>query len=269
MVRMPVENEKRERLRTTFDDAAELYEAARPVYPVAVLDELVELAAIPKDGRVLEIGPGTGKATVALADRGFELTGVELGAQLAAIARQRLAAFPKAEIVVGDFEEWEPERAEFDAIVAFTAFHWIAPELRYTKTARLLRPGGALALVSSQHVLAGGAGDDFWLEVQEDYEAVVPHPDNAPPPAPEQVGDWREQIEVSGLYADVTIRRHLWTVDYTADEYIAVLGTYSDNLVLPEEQRAELFARIHARLAARGSVTKTHLSVLTVARRPR
>jgi SAM-dependent methyltransferase len=266
MVRMPLEKEKREHLRTTFDDAAELYEAARPVYPAAVLDDLVELAAIPKDGRVLEIGPGTGKATVALAERGFELTGIELGARLATIARQRLAAFPKAEIVVGDFEEWEPGRAEFDAIVSFTAFHWIAPELRYTKTARLLRPGGALALVSSQHVLAGGADDDFWLEVQEDYDAVVPHPDNAPPPVPEQVADWGEQIETSGLYEDAVVRRHLWTVDYTADEYVAVLGTYSDHLVLPEEQRAELFSRIHARVAARGTVTKTYLSTLTVAR---
>ena len=268
MVRMPVEDEKRERLRTTFDDAAELYDAARPVYPDAVLDELVELADLSEGGRLLEIGPGTGKATVALAERGFELTGVELGAQLAAVARKRLAAFPKAEIVIGDFEDWEPGHADFDAIVAFTAFHWIAPELRYAKTARLLRPGGALALVSSQHVLAGRADDDFWREVQEDYDAVVPHPDNAPPPAPENVADWREQIEASGLYADVSVRRHLWTVDYTADEYVAVLGTYSDHLVLPDEQRAELFSRIHTRIARRGSVTKTYLSILTVAHRP-
>jgi len=268
MVRVPLENEKRERLRTTFDSAAELYETARPVYPETVLDELVELAAIPTGGRLLEIGPGTGKATVALAERGFELTGVELGAQLAAVARRRLAGLPKAEIVVADFEEWEPSRADFDAIVAFTAFHWIAPELRYTKTARLLRPGGALALVSSQHVLAGGADDDFWLEAQEDYDAVMPSPDNAPPPAPENVGDWHEQIEESGLYENVTVRRHLWTVDYDADRYVAVLGTYSDHLALPEEQRAELFSRLHARVAARGTVTKTYLSILTVARVP-
>jgi SAM-dependent methyltransferase len=263
-----MENEKREHLRTTFDEAAELYEAARPVYPEALLDELVSLARIPAGGRLLEIGPGTGKATVALAGRGFELTGVELGAQLAAVARRRLASWPAAEIVVADFEQWEPPRTDFDAIVAFTAFHWIAPELRYTKTARLLRPGGALALVSSQHVRAGEADDDFWIEVQADYDAVVPHPDNAPPPAPDQVGDWREAIEASGLYDEVTLRRHLWTVEYTADEYVAVLGTYSDHLALPAAHRAALFSRIQARVAQRGSVTKTYLSILTVAHRP-
>jgi SAM-dependent methyltransferase len=264
-----MENKEREQLRATFNEAAELYDAARPVYPDAVLDELIELAGIPPCGRLLEIGPGTGKATVALAERGFAITGVELGAHLAAVARMQLASFPAAEIVVADFEQWEPERADFDAIVAFTAFHWIAPELRYTKTARLLRPGGALAVVSAQHVLAGGADDDFWLEVQEDYDAVVPHPDNGPPPAPENVGDWSEQIEASGLYENVTIRRHLWTVEYSPDEYIAVLGTYSNHLALPAAQRAELFSRIHARLARRGTIAKTYLSVLSVAHRPR
>ena len=255
----------RENLRATLDDIAELYEAARPVYPDAVLDDLVSLARIPPGGRILEIGPGTGKATVALAERGFEITGVELGAHLAAVARRRLSSFPSAQIVTADFEQWETPDAGFDTIVAFTAFHWIARELRYTKTARLLRPGGALALVSAQHVRAGGADDDFWVELQRHYDAVVPHPDNAPPPAPEEVGDWREQIESGGLDHEVVVRRYLWTVEYTADQYIAVLGTYSDNLLLPDAQRAELFSRIHAAIAQRGSVIKTHLSILHVA----
>jgi SAM-dependent methyltransferase len=268
MVRVPMENEEREQLRVTFNEAAELYETARPVYPDEVLDELVELARIPAGGRLLEIGPGTGKATVALAERGFAITGVELGAHLAAVARRKLASFPAVGIVVADFEQWEPERADFDAIVAFTAFHWIARDVRYAKTARLLRPGGALAVVSVQHVLAGGADDGFWLEVQEDYDAVVPHPDNSPPPAPDEVGDWREQVEASGVYENVAIRRHLWTVEYTADEYIAVLGTYSNHLALPAAQRAELFSRIHARVAQRGTIAKTYLSILTVAHRP-
>ena len=187
---------------------AELYDRARPLYPAAIFDDIVALGRVPGTGRVLEIGCGTGQATLSLAERGLDVVGLELGPELAALARRKLAAFPNARIVNEPFESWEPD-GEFDAVVSFTAFHWIAPELRYTKTARLLRPGGALALVSSQHVLAGGAGDDFWLEVQEDYDAVVPHPDNAPPPTPQQVGDWREQIETSGLYADVTVRRHL------------------------------------------------------------
>jgi ubiquinone/menaquinone biosynthesis C-methylase UbiE len=263
------EHRNRARLRGTFESVAETYDAARPSYPDALVDDLVELTRIPPGGRILEIGPGTGKASVALAARGLALVGVELGVQLATVARRNLASFPRAEIVVADFETWEPERAEFDAVTAFTAFHWIAPEVRYAKTARLLRSGGALAVAQTSHVVPVGS-DPFFAAVQEDYDAVVPREDNRPPPPPEEVGDLHEEIEATGLFAEVAVRRHLWEVEYTADEYIAVLGTYSDNLALPPEQRDELFARIRNRIRAtpRGSVTKTYLATLNVARKP-
>jgi len=132
--------------------------------------------------------------------------------------------------------------------------------------ARLLRKGGALAVVETKHVLPAAA-DPFWTEVQADYDAVVPHPDNRPPPAPEEIGDLRPEIEATGLYRDVEVRRRLWQVEYGADDYIAVLGTYSANLALPAPQREALFARVHARIAAKGHVTKTYLAVLNVARK--
>lgn len=252
------EEPDRERRRTTFDRIAERYEAARPTYPDALLNDLVELAGIPAGGRVLEIGPGPGKATVALAERGFELTGVELGAELAAIARRRLAAFPGAEIVVADYEHWEPEQGDFDAVVAFTSFHWIAPEVRYTKTARLLRPGGALAVVQPQHVLLPGVDVSFW-------DSVFAGGDWRPP-APDEVGDLREEIEASGLFSDVTVRTHLWDVEYTADGYVAMLDTHSPVLALPEEQRHEIYSRLRALITEHGGVTKTYAGVLNVAR---
>ena len=262
------EQRDREQLRTTFESVAERYDAARPTYPQALFDDLAELAAIPKGGHILEIGPGTGKASVALAARGYELVGVELGPQLAEVARRNLAPFAQAQIVVGDFEEWEPFEPDerFDAVVAFTALHWIAPDVRYAKPARLLRSGGALAVIETKHVLPADA-DPFWTDVQADFDAIVPHPENRPPLAPEDVGDLREEIEASGLYRDVEVRRHFWDVEYGPDEYVAVLGTYSVNLALPAAQRDELFARIHARIARQGCVRKTYLATLNVARK--
>jgi SAM-dependent methyltransferase len=258
------EHRDRERLRETFGSVAELYDRARPEYPAAVFDDLAELAELEPGSRVLEIGPGTGKATVELARRGYAVTGVELSADLAEIARRNA---PAAEIEVGDFETWEPREAGFDAIVAFNAIHWIAPELRYAKPARLARPGGTLGVAGAPHVFLP-EDDPFWAEVQEDYDAVVPHPDNRPPPAPEEVEGWAEDWRASGFFAWVEERRHLVAIPYTADEYVALLGTFSDNLALPREQRQELFRRIHARIAARpaGSVTKHQLVVLTAGR---
>jgi SAM-dependent methyltransferase len=268
MVRVPEQDDERESRRATFDRVAEQYDAARPTYPDALLHDLVELARIPSGGRILEIGPGTGKASVALAERGFELVGVELGEELAAVARRRLAGFPAARVVVADFEQWEPEHAELDAIVAFTSFHWIAPELRYTKSARLLRRGGALAVVDPEHVLLPGADGELWVAMEAIFTDVAPHPENGLPPAPDDVGDLREEIEASGLFDEVIVRRHLWNINYTADEFVALLGTYSRMLLLPESQRDELCSRIHALVTEHGGVvTQTNLGVLNVARR--
>ena len=268
-MRTVCERKDRVQLRETFESVAESYDAARPSYPDALVDDLVALARIPPGGRVLEIGPGTGKASVALAARGLALVGVELGERLAAVARRNLAGFPRAEIVVADFETWEPEQAEFDAVTAFTALHWIAPEVRYSKSARLLRSGGALAVVQTVHVMPPG-GDPFFAEVWEDYDAVAPGENHGPPPALEDVADLGDEIEATGLFAEGAVRRRLWQVEQTPDDYIAVLGTYSNNLALSPEQRDELFARIRARIRSgpRGSVTQTFLLTLNVARKP-
>jgi SAM-dependent methyltransferase len=254
------EHHDRERLRQTFGSVAEQYDRARPAYPAAVFDDLAELAQLEPGSRVLEVGPGTGKATAELERRGYVVTGIELSPELAEIARRNA---PAAEIAVGDFETWEPPEANFDAVVAFTAFHWIAPALRYAKPARLLRPGGALAVVHTHHVRND---DPFWFSSQEDYDAVVPHPDNAPPPLPEEVASW---VLDEALFRDIVRRRYPVETVYSPDEYIALIETYSDNIALPEAQREELFRRLRTRIEAQGTVRKLVLYELTVGYRPR
>jgi SAM-dependent methyltransferase len=252
------------RLRETFEQDAELYDRARPTYPAALFDDLEALAGLRPGDRILELGPGTGKATVALAQRGFRVVGVELGESLAAVARRNLADFPDVEIVTVPFERWQTNE-RFDAAVAFTAFHWIDPEVRYEKTARLLRAGGSLAIVETKHVLPEG-GDRFWEDVQADYDAIAPHPDNRPPPRPDEVPDLSEEIEASGRFRNVAVRRYLWDAPYTADEYIAVLDTYSGHRSMPDDRRRELYRRIRKRIGER-MVTKTYLFALNLATR--
>jgi len=239
----------------------ELYDRARPLYPDAIFDDIVSLGGVPGTGRVLEIGWGTGHATLSLAERGLEVVGLELGPELAALARRKLAAFPNASIVNEPFESWVPD-GEFDAVVSFTAFHWIDPEVRFAKSAAVLRPGGALAVVQPHTVLND---DRFWIESQEDYDAVVPSPDNRPPKGPDEVEDLSAEIEASGVFRNVASRRHLWETHYTADEYVALISTYSPNLDLDGPTRARLLERIHRRIEQQGSVKTTYLFTLNVA----
>ena len=261
-------NSHRQRLRTSFDEVAELYDRARPSYPPPLFDDLVALAQLPAGARIVEIGCGTGQATIPLAERGYAITCVELGERLAAAARRNLAAFPAVEVITAAFETWQPAEAEFDAVTAFTAFHWIDPELRYVKAAALLRAGGALVVVTTEHVLPDD-GDVFFAEVQEDYIAVTDETDDSPPPNPDRVPDLRAEIDASGLFDSVAVKRYVCDVTYIADDYIAVLDTYSGHRALEDETRRKLYARIRRRIEARahGTVRKTYLATLNVAAR--
>jgi SAM-dependent methyltransferase len=259
----------RRRLRATFEEVPELYDRARPSYPAELFDDLVELGGLRLGARVLEIGCGTGQATIPLAERGLDVVCVELGAGLAALARRRLARFAGVEVVHAGFEDWEPgPREPFDAVVAFTAFHWIDPAVRFGKAARLLRPGGVLAVVETKHVVPEGS-DAFWTDVQEDYDAVVPSRENHPPERPEEVGDLRAEFAESGAFGVVVVRRYLVDVAYSAEEYVAVLDTYSGHRTLEPAARERLYERIRRRIEARPEprVTKTHLFTLNLAQK--
>ena len=259
--------DERERRRQTFDEVAELYATARRPYPEELIDEVVRLAGLGQGSAVVEIGCGTGQATRALVDRGLTVTCVELGERLAAIARRSLEAYPQADVVHADFERWEPPRRDYDAVVAFNSFHWLDPERRYELVARLLRPNGTLALVEPRHVVPVG-GDAIFLEMQKDYRAVGLAGDD-PPEGPEDVPDLGAEIEASGLFTDVVVRRHLFTRTYTADEFVALMDTASDHRLLPDDVREELRRRKRRRIEARpgGTLEMTHLAIVHVARR--
>jgi SAM-dependent methyltransferase len=256
--------------RASFDGVAALYDRARPVYPPALFDDLVELAGLHPGSRLLEIGPGPGKATRPLAERGLHVTAVELGERLAEVARAHVAGLP-AEIVVADFETWQPTHAGFDVVAAFTSFHWIDPELRYRRTAALLRDGGALAITATHHVLPPD-GDDFFVDVQADYEAILP--DDAttrhgPPGPPEAATGYAAEVAASGLFGPVEERRHVFDVTFDADGYCELLQTHSRTRVLADDVRDRLLARIRRRIEARpdGRVRTTYLALLEVARK--
>ena len=162
-----VTQKDRELRRSTFDEAAELYDRARPGYPAALFEDLAELTSIGPESRVLEIGPGTGQATLPLAERGCRVVAVELGADLAAVARRKLAGFANVEVVTAAFEDWPLPAEAFDLVLAATAFHGIDPAVRIDKVADALRPGGSLATITTHHV--AGGDESFFADAQSCY----------------------------------------------------------------------------------------------------
>jgi len=260
----------RERLRQTFDTVAARYHAARPDYPGALYDTLIGLARLaPDQDEILEIGCGTGKATIPLARRGFRITAVELGAALAAEARRNLAAFQRVTVVNADAERWQPPApAMFGLVFAATAWHWIDPVVRYRRAWELLRPGGHLAFWEAAHVIPGN-GDPFFREIQAVYDEIG---EGLPPGSvfatPDTLEDRAAEIAATGLFTDVTIRRFDWEISYTADGYLRLLDTFSGHIAMAPWQRERLYGEIRHRLGQRpdGRVRRHWGAVLHVAR---
>jgi SAM-dependent methyltransferase len=261
----------RERLRQTFDAASELYHRARPDYPEELFDHLIAVTRLRPGDRLLEVGCATGKATLPLARRGFRITCVELGGQLAAAARTNLAGFPDVEVVQASFEAWTASPDEpFDLVYAATAWQWIDPATRYQKAWDVLRPGGHLAFWDAGHVVPDG-GDPFFQEIQEVYEEIGEGlPPGARWPRPGDVEDERRsEIEASRLFEVVEVRHYDWDRVYDAEGYIELLETFSGHIAMEAWQRERLYGEIRRRLAQRpdGRLRRHWGAVLHVARR--
>ncbi|TDD93293.1 class I SAM-dependent methyltransferase [Saccharopolyspora karakumensis] len=253
-------------MRSVFTEDADLYDRCRPGYPAQLFDVLT--AAVGEGARVLEIGCGTGQATVPLAARGFAVTALEPGEELAGVARHRLADYVSARVVVAAFEEWPLPPVKFELVVAATSFHRLDPAVRMIKAADALRPRGALAVVSTHHV-AGGS-DEFFAQAQQCYERFVP---NAEPgrrlPVTDEIPKDPEEFHRSARFSPPEFHRYEWEARYTTDQYLGLLMTYSGHRAMPHSALDQLLECIGQRIDADhdGVITKRYLTQLALAKR--
>lgn len=263
-------DDERERLRRTFTEAPELYDRARPGYPRAMYDDLAAAAptGLGPTCRVLEIGCGTGQATVPLAGRGCRVTAVELGAEMARVARRNLAGYPDVDVVNAAFEQWPLPPEPFDVVLAATAFAWVDPAVRVPKSADALRPGGVLATVRTHHV-AGGT-EEFFAAAQGCYERFDP----ATPPGlrlrpGSAVPEDRDDLRGEERFGPPVFHRYEWEAAYSTAEYLDLLRTYSGHRALPAGARDALLACLAGLIDGRhgGRIAKRYLTELRLVRR--
>jgi SAM-dependent methyltransferase len=257
-----------ERRRRSFDAVAGSYLAHRLPYPEAAYDLIATRVPPPAD--VLEVGPGPGLATLPMADRGYRVVGIELGARLAAEARRNLAGHAAVRIKHADFETWQPAAPHtFDLVLAASSWHWISPKVGYDQAWFALRAGGWLALMAN-HPRPGRQGSParrFWRATDALYRRHAPQLVRRRGWNPSALEDARRAIKSSGRFASA--ERHVmpWRHWFDADAYVGLLGTYSDHLVLPARDRARLLAAIHD-MAMRdfgGRVPRSYLTIVYLA----
>ena len=240
-----------EAFRTSFDRNAELYDAARPSYPEALVDEVVGRSGIPRGGRILEIGAGTGKATLQYARRGYAILALEPGTNMAVVLRRNVAAFPAVSIEESTFEAWQGAARPFDLAVSAQAFHWVDPAVRYAKAAAALRPGGALALIRNETT---GLEPELRAEMEAAYARWFPAVDWTPArdSTRSERGELGPEIDRSGLFGPVQTASFPWTASYTTRQYLDLLDTHSDHALLDPRFRVPLYEAVAAAIDRRG-----------------
>jgi SAM-dependent methyltransferase len=225
-----------------FDEVAELYDAARPAYPAALVDDVIAAADLMADDAMLEVGCGTGQATEAFARLGYDIVAIEPGGELARLARRRLAAWPNAAVVQASFEDWRMEAGVFRAVIAAQSWHWIDPEVRFVKAAQALCPGGVLAVFG--HVPMG-----LPPKITQAFEAIFAHlaPDLWAPPAENWYlpsGPLPEAFAESGQFWPVNHRAYSWSVTRTGESLAEYLRTTSPYQRLAPARREALLAAL-------------------------
>ena len=241
------------KLKTTFNTASTLYEDIRPGYPEKLIRDVVDISGIENNSRILEVGCGTGKATQSFAKRGYALVCLDIGADLIAVAKEKLKAFPNVSFVEQAFEAWKSED-KFNLVISATAFHWVNPKVRYLKASEVLKSKGFLAVFSNQHVRKD---EGFFAESQDLYDKYyLPLTANRPTHATNFPGVEAFQDPIKRVYP--------WTQTYSSEQYIKLLGTYSGHIALPDENKRLLFEGIVNLIETKydGQITKHYEAVL-------
>lgn len=236
--------------RFAFDDVAELYGVARPAYPAALVKDVIHAADLTREDAVLEVGCGTGQATEAFARRGVDIVAVEPGAELARIARRRLARFPNAAVVNTSFEDWRMETGVFRLVIAAQSWHWTAPEVRFAKAAQALCPGGVLAvfghvpmplptaITSAFEPIFACLAPELWTKPAENwYLPTGPLPD---------------LFAASGRFAAVSHRCYPWNIVRTSASLTDYLRTTSPYQRLEPARREALLRALERAVEANG-----------------
>lgn len=252
-----------------FDAVASTYGTRRPEFPADVLEELAAIAGLGPRSTVLEIGPGTGAATVPLAELGARIVAVEPGSALAEVLRRRVAGFPDVEVVTARFEDWQPADLSFNAVVAASSWHWLDPGVRWQKAYDVLKSGGWLVLLS--HIVVRDPDEpEVYAETADLHEAHVSgHPGWGHPPTAEEVMTAAEAASASiadvervigrapdsssteALFEPPLLRWHSQVQHFDAHGYVELLRTTSLYGNLDEGVREPLLSAIEERIRDR------------------
>ena len=234
--------------RAIFDTIPEQFDRYRPRYCPELFDCLIREAQVGPDKTVLELGPGTGQATEPILRTGCDYHAIELGEHLAEKMRSKFGHYPNFHIVRDDFITHDFGDMRFDLIYS----------------AATLRPGGTLAMMLTNGDYRA-PNEALYQKIQEVYSAWF-RPETE---YRRMHGPFSYEHAVDYGFTDLERREFPGRRVLTADQYVALCGTHSDHLVIPEPYRTPFFEGLRNAVEENGGkVVFEDTYVLYLARKP-
>ncbi|QUQ69323.1 class I SAM-dependent methyltransferase [Kutzneria sp. CA-103260] len=227
-----------------FGPIAEQYDRFRPSPPEGLVDDLERLG-----GAVLDVGCGTGKAAVALAERGLTVLGVEPDERMASIARSH-----GVPVEIGAFETWDAGGRQFDLLTFADSWHFVDPAVAVRRAAELLPPGGKVARFWNTYVLEPAAIKALDPVYRRFAPEILPTWRQTAAWAPFRLDD--DPFARTG-FTPLRMRSYRSSALRSADEWVATIATTSGHLRLGD-RLAPLMAEVHAAIDALGGALRVH-----------
>jgi len=256
----------------TFDTVADAYEKLRPGYPSALYRQIFAYQPVAADSHAVEIGIGSGQATLPFLHAGCSVTAVEPGANFCARCRDKFAEYPQFSTIEGKFEDVLLAENSCDLAYSASAFHWVPEDIGYRKVFAILRSGGSFARFAN-HPFRSKENPALADDIQQAYIRYYYPFHHKEPAVPEAYTEAeaaaRAELALKYGFTDVCYALYERTRTFTADEYIRLLGTYSDHIAIDEPVRLRFFSEIAEAIERRGGTLTLHDTIdLQLARKP-
>ena len=246
-------------LRKIFNEDEVNYDRYRPGYPDALYNDIFRCAALHEGSSVLEIGTGTGQATLPFLQRSCNVTGVELGDRLSAFSKEKFAAYPNFRSVTGDFMELPFSSHAYDLIFSATAFHWLPAKEALQKARLLLKPGGTIALFWN-HPFPNREDDPTNMASKRVYDAFRPSSKKQLEFSEAQLCIWEERLRTAG-FSDVQTFMYHRVRTLTTEQYLGLINTYSDHRALEADLKSAFETEMRSSIDAAGGFIRIYDTV--------
>ena len=258
-------------LEKTFDTVVKDYDKMRPGYAPELFKKIFDYVSIDEASKVAEVGSGSGQATLPVLEKRCEFISIEYGENFSDVLKEKFKDYKKFSVITGRFEEVSLPSDNFDLVFSATAFHWVPEEIGYKKVFDMLKSGGAFARFANRPRICKDE-PELAGEIDTLYNEYYNKHYNIKPGTKKWFAedDAKAISEIPAKFGFADTEYHLFERErvFTANEYIRLLGTYSDHIAIEEKTRNEFFGRIEDAINRHGgTITITDTMDLELARK--